>query len=137
MSAVRGEQVATVSLNHYTDALRAVGLSGDCAADGRVDFSDGTSWRPGDPIRDERCAKAAAVLAAHDYEACLRADEADKKTRARRALLREKREAIEDRDAHLRAGLTSSDDAVKEINAEIAGIESKVIGLIGEARTEG
>jgi len=119
-------------LPRLTDELRAVGLSGDCAADGRVDFAEGGSWRPGDPIRDERCAKAAAVLAAHDYEACLRADEADKQKRARRALLREKREAIEDRDAHLRAGLTSSDDAVKEINAEIAGIEAKIMEKIGE-----
>ena len=121
-----------VFLKCYVEELRAAGLSGNCAADGRVDFSDGTSWRPGDPIRDERCAKAAAVLAAHDYEACLRADEADKQKRARRALLREKREAIEDRDAHLRAGLTSSDDAVKEINTEIAGIEAKIIGMIAE-----
>jgi hypothetical protein len=37
-----------------------------CAADGRVDFADGSSWRPGDPTPDADRVTVAAVVAAHD-----------------------------------------------------------------------
>lgn len=64
-------------------ALRAAGLPGDCASDGRVDFGPGDFWRPGDPVRDERCKIAAAVLAAHDCDAACAAEAAAKANEAR------------------------------------------------------
>lgn len=37
-----------------------------CASTGRVDFADGTSWRPGEPTPDADRQTVAAVVAAHD-----------------------------------------------------------------------
>lgn len=47
--------------------LRAAGLAiHGCSSDGRVDFADGTSWRPGDPADTPERATAAKVVAAHN-----------------------------------------------------------------------
>ena len=56
----------TYNVTKLADELRAVGLSGDCASDGRVDLGPGRSWRPGQPAIGAEEQAAASVLAAHD-----------------------------------------------------------------------
>lgn len=56
----------TYNVDALAAALVAAGLPGDCAADGRVDLPDGTSWRPGDPTPDATRQAVAAIVAAHD-----------------------------------------------------------------------
>lgn len=56
----------TLNLFKLSNELRAAGLPGNCSSDGRVDFADGTSYRPGQPVTNAQEKIAAAVLAAHD-----------------------------------------------------------------------
>lgn len=71
----------SVNVEKLTAELRAacprvVGCS--TAGGGRVDFADGTSWRPGEPTGDADRVAVAAVVAAHSPAAT-----ADQRLRAR------------------------------------------------------
>ena len=55
-----------VNLNSFSNELRAAGLPGHCASNGRVDFDDGTSWKPGQIAKTSQEILAEQVFSSHN-----------------------------------------------------------------------
>lgn len=106
-------------LNMLADELRAAGLPGDCCSDGRVDFADGSCWRPGQEPRNAQERTAAAVVAAHDPSP----------TRAEKL----RAAGISEREAALALVAFDGDGApgwALEVVASIASAARKALGLV-------
>ena len=112
-----------VNLQLYSREIEAAGLGSNCASDGRVDFTDGTSWRPGDAPKNAQETTAAAVFAAHDKAAADAADalEAIRDRVEEFAVRRAALVALRVRAVALSKGTAWIDARIVAVDVQIAG----------------
>lgn len=99
--------------------LKAAGVPiHGCASSGRIDFKDSAT--------DADRKRAVEILAAHDYEACCRAEAQAKALAALDALCGAKAAKLQRRAAFMQAGLTAADARVAACDREIAADEVRI-----------
>ena len=115
----------TVNVSSFSAELCARGLPGHCASDGRVDFADGSSWRPGQAAKTPDEILAASVFAAHSKPAADAAD-ALEALRARVEAFAVRRAAL----VALRARAVALSKGTVWIDVRIAAVDVQIASVL-------